>query len=168
LVKPPHLEAICVWEGAGDSYREASHHGGIHCTFLENWFPRQIVSVQHGLGARGPMSSLDGRPVCGEEELTDEQLAGNRENWRRLHLNLDDKTLSFDAPAAESTATYAAFGEGLTLFTAPFSEETEITGPAAARLWVSSSTTDADLFLVLRLFDPDGNEVLFHFPASSA
>ena len=35
------------------------------------------------------------------------------------------------------------------------SEDIEITGPVAAKLHVSSSTADADLFLVLRLFDPD-------------
>src|SRR5262249_54466507 len=38
---------------------------------------------------------------------------------------------------------------------------TEVTGPLAATLYVSSETTDADLFLVLRLFDPDGAEVTF-------
>ena len=37
----------------------------------------------------------------------------------------------------------------------------EITGPVAARLLVSSETADADLFLALRLFAPDGAEVLF-------
>ena len=37
----------------------------------------------------------------------------------------------------------------------------EITGPAAAKLFVSSSTPDADLFLILRVFAPDGNEVTF-------
>jgi predicted acyl esterase len=37
----------------------------------------------------------------------------------------------------------------------------EITGPVAAKLWVSSRTTDADLFLALRLFDPDGKEITF-------
>jgi predicted acyl esterase len=31
----------------------------------------------------------------------------------------------------------------------------------AARLWVSSSTSDADLFLIILLFDPEGNEVTF-------
>src|SRR3546814_17497545 len=37
----------------------------------------------------------------------------------------------------------------------------EITGPIAAKLWVSSSTEDADLFLVLRVFSPDFKEVVF-------
>ena len=31
----------------------------------------------------------------------------------------------------------------------------------AAKLWVSSETEDADLFLVVRLFEPDGKEVTF-------
>jgi len=37
----------------------------------------------------------------------------------------------------------------------------ELTGPLAARIFASSSTDDADLFLVLRLFAPDGDEVTF-------
>jgi predicted acyl esterase len=40
-------------------------------------------------------------------------------------------------------------------------EEMEITGPVAAKLFVSSDTSDADLFLVLRVFDPGGKEVVF-------
>lgn len=52
-------------------------------------------------------------------------------------------------------------GEGLLFTTEPYPEETEITGPLAARLFVSSSTTDADLFLIVQLFDPAGNEVTF-------
>ena len=39
--------------------------------------------------------------------------------------------------------------------------ELEITGPVAAKLWLSSDTTDADVFLVLRVFDPAGKEVTF-------
>ncbi|MCH8101516.1 MAG: hypothetical protein IIB28_00005, partial [Chloroflexi bacterium] len=30
-----------------------------------------------------------------------------------------------------------------------------------SKLFVSSSTEDADLFLVLRVFDPDGKEITF-------
>jgi hypothetical protein len=40
-------------------------------------------------------------------------------------------------------------------------ESFEVTGPIAAKLWVSSETTDADLFLALRLYDPHGKEVTF-------
>ncbi|MCL4517589.1 MAG: peptidase S15, partial [Thaumarchaeota archaeon] len=62
---------------------------------------------------------------------------------------------------AEQKIEYEALGDGLTFFSAPLEEETEITGPSAAKLFVSSSTTDADLFLVLRVFDPKGKEVVF-------
>ncbi|MFD8074952.1 CocE/NonD family hydrolase C-terminal non-catalytic domain-containing protein [Streptomyces sp. NPDC059718] len=34
-------------------------------------------------------------------------------------------------------------------------------GPAAARLHIASSTADADLFLTLRVLDPDGKDVTF-------
>jgi uncharacterized protein len=37
----------------------------------------------------------------------------------------------------------------------------EITGPVAAKLWLSSRTADADVFLALRLFDPQGQEISF-------
>src|SRR6266851_6153967 len=40
-------------------------------------------------------------------------------------------------------------------------ETTEITGPVAAKLQISSSTKDADLFLVLRVFAPDMKEIVF-------
>ena len=45
--------------------------------------------------------------------------------------------------------------------TTPFEHDTEFTGPAALRLWVSSSTSDLDIFAVLRLFDPAGQEAVF-------
>ncbi len=52
-------------------------------------------------------------------------------------------------------------GDGVTFLTEPMTEETEITGPVAAKLHVSSSTSDADLFLVLRVFSPDMKEIVF-------
>src|SRR5262249_57096841 len=39
--------------------------------------------------------------------------------------------------------------------------EMEVTGPVAAKLFMSSDTSDADVFLVLRVFDPTGREVSF-------
>jgi predicted acyl esterase len=57
--------------------------------------------------------------------------------------------------------TYEALGEGLTFLTPPLDRETEVTGPVAAKLFVSSTTEDADIFLVLRVFTPDMREVTF-------
>ncbi len=50
-------------------------------------------------------------------------------------------------------------GMGISLDTAPLEADTEITGPVAAVLWVSSSTEDMDLFLTIRNIDPEGNDV---------
>ena len=51
-------------------------------------------------------------------------------------------------------------GMGVALATAPLEADIEVTGPLAASLWVSSSSEDMDLFLTVRNFDADGNEVL--------
>src|SRR6202795_486813 len=69
-LRPPHLAAICVWEGAADFYRDVSHHGGIYCTFASKWYGKQVTSVQHGLGTRGPRSRVTGALVCGPETLS--------------------------------------------------------------------------------------------------
>jgi len=57
--------------------------------------------------------------------------------------------------------SFAAMGDGLTFMTGPMPETTEITGPIAAKLFVSSSTQDADLFAIVRVFSPDLKEVVF-------
>ena len=40
--RPPHLAAICPWEGAADWYRDSARHGGILCTFSDNWYGHQV------------------------------------------------------------------------------------------------------------------------------
>ena len=47
--------------------------------------------------------------------------------------------------------------KGLTYTTAPFSTDAEITGHPLLHLWVSSSVTDADLFVYLEDVDASGN-----------
>jgi predicted acyl esterase len=283
-LQPPHLAAICVWEGYADWYRDATHHGGILTTFHANWYDSQVKSVQYGLGVRGPRSAVTGELVCGDATLSDQQLAANRcdfgedllahpldddyhrarspiwdkvqvpllsaGNWggqglhprgnfegfvqsasrqkwlevhglehfthfytdygvglqkqffahflkgedngwdKRRHVQLQvrhvdgfverfedewplartswtrfylrpDHLLS-GTPAATSAALgFEAMGDGLTFVSGPLAQETEITGPLAAKLFASSSTTDADLFLVFRVFTPDLREVVF-------
>jgi predicted acyl esterase len=84
-----------------------------------------------------------------------------RTRWTNMYLNPQDMSLSPAPVTAAQTVTYDGLGEGVTFSTPPLSEDTEITGPSALRLFVSSSTVDADLFVVLRVFDPQGKEVVF-------
>jgi predicted acyl esterase len=285
-LQPPHLAAMCIWEGCADWYRDMTHHGGILCTFWENWYDMQVKTVQYGAGERGKRSRVHGQLVCGPETLSEHDLASNRvpfgddirahpidddyhrarspiwskvktpflssanwggqplhprgnfegfyraaakdkwlevhgiehwthfytdyglalqkrffghflkgedtgwarqpkvvlqvrhpgerfverhegewplarTRWTRLYLSPADHGLAAEPPARDGTVTYRGLGDGVTFLTPPLPAETEITGPMAARLWVSSESTDADLFLVLRVFAPDLKEVTF-------
>jgi predicted acyl esterase len=283
--EPPHLAAMCIWEGAADWYRDMTHHGGILCTFWENWYDMQVKTVQHGAGERGKRSRVHGELVCGPEVLSDEVLAKNRSNfgadivahpldddyhrarspvwpkvtvpflsaanwggqplhprgnfegfvraasrqkwleihgiehwthfytdygrnlqlrffdyflhgknngwdkeppvrlqvrhldrfveraenewplkrtqWTRFYLDPSGGALAAKAPQKKSMLRFEAMGDGVTFVTPPLAHETEITGPSAVKLYVSSSTADADIFAVLRVFSPDLKEVTF-------
>jgi predicted acyl esterase len=284
-LNPPHLAALCIWEGSSDYYRELCRHGGILSDFLNSWHPRQVASVQHGVGDRGAKSAVTGEPVAGPQTLPQEALAkncadspgeakrrrlmddyyagriaefgkiqapllsagnwggmglhtrgnfegylraGSKQKWLEVHgdthfthfysrygealqkkffghflkgentgwdkqprvsLNIrhpgekfvlraenewplartrwtkyflqPDGGLATAAPAATTTLSYDTAGDGLTFSTPPAPKPIEVTGPVAAKLWLSSDTRDADLFLVLRVFDPQGKEVTF-------
>ena len=285
-LQPPHLAAMCIWEGAADWYRDMTHHGGILSTFWANWYDMQVKTVQYGAGERGKRSRVHGELVCGPETLSEEQLAQNRcdfgaeirahpldddyhkarsprwdrivaplfsaanwggqglhprgnfegftraashdkwleahgiehwthfytdygreqqrkffdfflkgedsgwraqprvllqvrhpgekfvaraeaewplarTRWTRLYLNSADFSLGETSLTGEARVTFDALGEGATFMTPPLKQETEITGPVAAKLFVSSSTRDADLFLVLRVFSADMKEIVF-------
>jgi predicted acyl esterase len=284
--QPPHLVAMCAWEGASDFYRDMTYHGGIPSSFLENWFDMQVKTVQHGYGQRGNVSRMTGKLVCGPDTVSEDDLARNRcalgseirahpfddayhrersadfskitvpllsaaswggqglhqrsnfeaylgaastqkwlsvhglehwthfytnygldmqkrffghflkgedngwdrqptvqlqvrspgeqfnvrhetewpiarTQWTKFHLDPRTMSLSLEAPTDESTASFEALGPGLTFLTPPLQVPLEFTGPMAARLHISSSTTDADIFLVVRVFDSQGDEVLF-------
>jgi predicted acyl esterase len=284
-LQPPHLAAICIWEGAADWYRDMTHHGGILSTFWENWYDMQVKTVQYGAGERGKRSRVHGQMVCGSETLSDKELAKNRadfgndirkhalddgyhkarspvwskvitplfsaanwggqglhprgnfegfvraaskhkwleahgiehwthfytdygrtqqlrffdyflcgkkaswekqpkvllqvrhidkfvpraENewplkrtkWTKFYLDPADLTLSERKPVKKTALKFAAMGDGLTFLTPPMQNETEITGPSALKLFASSSTKDADFFIVLRVFSGDLKEVVF-------
>jgi predicted acyl esterase len=283
--QPPHLAAICVWEGAADCYRDMTHHGGILSTFWANWYDMQVKTVQHGLGNRGAVSRVTGAPVTGDVTLSEQELERNRANlgadvrehptddrfhrdrspdwskidvpllsagnwggqglhlrgnvegfvrsrtsrkwlelhglehwthfytdygvglqkrffarflkdesngwedeppvrlqvrhldrfqertaeawplpetvWTTVYLDAVDTTLAHQLPAASGQLRYDATGTGVTFLLKPFERETEITGPIALKIFVSSETTDADLFAVVRIFDASGDEVTF-------
>jgi hypothetical protein len=83
-----------------------------------------------------------------------------RTQWTRLCLN-NNHQLRFGKQNSSSSITFDAMGDGVTFISEPLDKEMEITGPIACKLKVSSSTEDADLFLVLRVFTPDLREVTF-------
>jgi hypothetical protein len=284
-LEPPHLAAMCVWEGAADWYRDMTHHGGILSTFWANWYDMQVKTVQYGLGERGPRSRVTGELVCGDETLSDKELQRNRcdfgddilahpldddyhrarspvwekitvplfsaanwggqglhprgnfegfvraaskdkwleahgiehwthfytdygvslqkrffayylkgekngwngqprvqlqvrhldrfverhekewpiarTRWTKYYLDPASHALAAEPPRRAASVSYAALGDGATFLSVPLEHETEITGPLAARLFVSSSTVDADFFVVFRVFSPDMREVVF-------
>jgi putative CocE/NonD family hydrolase len=83
-----------------------------------------------------------------------------RTQWTPRYLDASSMSLVPNPPEAEATVTYETLGEGAA-FSWTLDKDVEITGPMSARLRLSSETEDADLFLVLRVFDPDGVEITF-------
>ncbi|MGH2383010.1 MAG: CocE/NonD family hydrolase, partial [Candidatus Limnocylindria bacterium] len=76
--RPPHLAAMCAWEGASDLYRDMYYHGGVRSTFAQIWYEGRIQPRQHGLGARGHRSRFTGDWVSGPETLPPEVLEAER------------------------------------------------------------------------------------------
>ncbi len=108
-----------------------------------------------------------------------------RTTWTKLYFDLsaaDSADLVENNPATTASRTYQSFnlgtmgstsaassqvmgggikpGMGIALQTPPLPADLEVTGPLMANIWVSSATEDMDLFLTLRNFDTDGNEVM--------
>lgn len=85
-----------------------------------------------------------------------------RTQWTRFYLDAANSALSMQAAVASTQVEFKPLdSEGISFSTPPLEKETEITGPVAVKLFVSSGTADADLFVVLRVFRPDGSEVVF-------
>ncbi len=83
-----------------------------------------------------------------------------RTRWTRFYLDVARRALRTEPPG-DGSLQYDALGDGVTFMSEPLTQETEITGPSALKLFVSSSTNDADIFAVLRAFSPGGEEVVF-------
>lgn len=68
--------------------------------------------------------------------------------------------MSWQTPSQWSKRSFAALGQPLTFLSRPLENDTEITGPLAAKLFAASSTTDMDLFLTFQAY-LDGTEIDF-------
>jgi predicted acyl esterase len=154
---------------SGEKWLEA--HPGRH----EEWFylpygmqlqrrflDHYLKGVDNGWD-REPRVQLNIRRAFGGEfELRKEHewpLARTR--WTRLYLDAAANGLDWVEPPTPASVSFQAMEEAITLLSPTLDVELEVTGPVAATLFVSSSTKDADLFVTLRAFGADGEEVDF-------
>ena len=146
-------------------------HGDRHWTLFYTDYGNELQKrfFGHFLKARTP-AGTGSRPSSSRSVIPARNSSSvTRTNGRWPARNGPNSTsirrgnaLTRDPVRARPTASYDALGDGLMFLTPPLEQETEITGPSAAKLFVSSSTTDADIFLVIQVFDPNGKEVVFH------
>ncbi|KTR23738.1 hypothetical protein NS330_03120 [Curtobacterium citreum] len=81
--------------------------------------------------------------------------------WEVLHLDAHTKTLRASAPTDDASAAFqagSAPSDRVQFSTGALQQPLRIAGPVELRMTVSSSTTDADLFIRLRVLRPDGSE----------
>jgi uncharacterized protein len=79
----------------------------------------------------------------------------------KLHLDASGKTLEWKAPSAAASVSYPALSQGATFTSAPLDRDMEIAGPLLAKLQLSCSKPDMDMFCTLLAFDPSGKEINF-------
>ncbi|WP_246663772.1 CocE/NonD family hydrolase [Tardiphaga sp. vice278] len=111
------------------------------------------------LAIRRPESTIRGPNTAAFRMENEFPLA--RTQWTRFYLDAQSSAVSTVKPDHASALEYEAWGEGVTLLSPPFAEETEFTGFVTAHLFLSSSTDDMDIFATIRIFDPRSQEVVF-------
>ncbi|MDV7211117.1 CocE/NonD family hydrolase [Azotobacter beijerinckii] len=117
--------------------------------------PKVTLQVRHiDPGAKG---SITGRFVQRGEDTWPLE----RTEWTRLYLQANGAGLQSEPIETSTYCEYDPTGAGATFTWPAQDKDIEITGPLAAKLFISSSTIDADIFLVVRVFDPFGAEVVF-------
>jgi len=99
-LRPPHLAACIVWEGALDYYREYSRSGGIMHNLGKYWAPSQVYTLQHGNGERGYKNRITGENLSGNTTLSSEKLLNNRRDYYDFNLEHEffDKEMQVRLP----------------------------------------------------------------------
>lgn len=158
------------WQRAGSTDKWLFAHIGTHYEsfYLPHYVQLQKRFFNHYLRGEDngwsdePRVQLAIRRPDGSAQMRHEHewpLA--RTAWTRWYLQAPSASLSLQAPATSGEVAYRAMQDSVSFSTPAFESDTEFTGPAALRLWVSSSTADMDVFVVLRVFDPQGEECTF-------
>ena len=158
------------FERAASEQKWLEVHGDTHYTHFYSAYGRDLQERFFDHFLRGEDNGWDREPPVllnvrhpGERfvQRGEQEWPIARTEWTPLYLDLEGATLSRTRPTEDVAVSYATMGDGLT-FRLPVQDDAfEVTGPLCATLHVSSETEDADLFVVVRLFDPDGAEVTF-------
>ncbi len=82
-----------------------------------------------------------------------------RTQWRRYYLDARSASLSWSPPGDEGAISYLAPRASVTFRAAPVVDEVEITGPVRLRLWIRATAPDTDVFVALRHFDENDDEL---------
>ena len=116
------------------------------------------------------MAGISARPSCSRSaasttafyERDEHEWPLARTQWAKWYLDAESGSMgSRGHRRGRPRGSYPGMGKGLSFRTAPLDRETEITGPLAAKLFVSSASEDMDIFATLRALAPDGSEVTF-------
>ncbi len=108
--------------------------------------PRIKLAIRHGSGDQYTWRYENEWPLA-------------RTKWTPFYLEAYTGSLN-ELPSSDATRVAYDEKTGSAAFlTTPFVEDTEITGPIALQLWVSSTTDNTDLFVALKKFDSQGKEM---------
>ncbi len=155
---------------AGSKQKWLEVHGDTHFTLFYHQYGQALQKRFYDHFLKGADNGWDKQPKVtlhvrhpGEKFVTraENEWPLARTQWTKFYLDPDGRVLTRNAPRGANTMSYRTTGDGITFSTPALKEPMEVTGPVAAKLWVASDTTDADLFLVLRVFNPAGKEVTF-------
>jgi predicted acyl esterase len=155
--------------GAGSQQKWLEMHGEAHWTHYYTAYGRALQREFFDHFLKGEDNGWDARPpvilqVRSANGTFTPRAATSwplpETDWTTLFLDAKTGTLTPDVPATADVA-FDELDEGVTFAIEPLWADTEITGPAAAKVYISSDIDEADLFVVLRAFTPDGDEVTF-------
>lgn len=125
------------------------------------FFDHFLKGIDNGFDKEPPVQLTIRHPDNKFEERKENEWPIARTVWTKMYLDTNNKRLAREPPSAKSNTSFRAGKDEIVFRAQPFEKETEITGPLAAKIFMSSSTSDADLFFTLRGFAPDGSEVTF-------
>ena len=146
-------------------------HGGSHwapfytdygVALQKRFFDYYLKGKKNGWKKTPPVSLLVRSPREKFVQRDEKEWPLKRTQWTTLHLNPQGMTFSQDPIKENAQITYDMMGDGVTFAFPPQKQEVELTGPMALKLFISSTTVDADIFAVVRIYDKENKEVLFH------